>query len=104
MLKKLPSAGQKLYPASGLRGVVVVSPSVTSAPAGGEPVAVALFTTWPAVRSAGSTAYTLFVHVMDSVAPTARLPIAVQLRDGSSRSVTLTLVRTTLPVLCTLKL
>ena len=88
-------------------GVVSVSSSVTGGGTvppggvGGWPLAVAVFTTWPAFTSPGCTVYTLPVQVKLDVAPAARVGIAGQLRPVSSASLTVTFVNATLPVFCT---
>ena len=89
-------------------GVVSLPSSVTGGGVGppggvgGWPLAVAVFTTWPAFTSPGCTVYTLpDVHVIACVAPTARVGIALHTRLGSSASLTVTLVSATLPVFST---
>ncbi len=78
--------------------VVVLSVAVTSAPVGGVPWAVAVFTTSSAVSSAVVITYGLAVHVATPPGPSR---VGVQVRPVSLGSVMRTGSRVTLPVLVT---
>ena len=84
-----------------VQGVGSEEVSVTGGPRGGFPVAVAKLSTWPASISACVIMWTA-VNAVELEAPTARVanePVTVALI-----SVTVMLVRVTLPVLVTTKL
>ena len=84
-----------------VQGVGSLEVSVTGDPRGGFPVAVAKLSTWPASISAWVIMWTA-VNAVELEAPTARVanePVTVALI-----SVTVMLVRVTLPVLVTTKL